>query len=526
MVAIPQHNYGVLQWAGRPLWSTLALIGLPIVVVIGISAAMGGQIPKGALYGVAAALGIVLVISTVRNVEWLLAAVVLYLPLSKLMPAVVAPGLNGVNILMLLILLAWAVALQRKQCSIIKGVPYGRVMLWYALFSIVSVFTIMQDPLGKEYFLAEGVTEFKGWLDQFILFFGFANLIKGGAMARRIIIYCVIGSVIAECLGILEMLSKQGLSSIEKSRVNGPPLQPNNFGAFIVYNLSPIIAFFVLNFRKWYAWLAVPYVLISLKLLLATFSRGAYIGLALASGSAVFFRGLVFTAIMAVLGILAAVNFPQLIPDALRDRMSSTTSGYNSVTLDSSANTRLILWEAGLEMTVESPVFGKGFMGFSMLKSQYTDVPVFEGDPHNMYLYLSSEMGIPALLLFLLLLYGFFRCALRVYRTADDNSSRVIGLGGLTMVAGVVAINMFGTRMVNSDVSGYFWIYFAVLIALLRERDQRDRERERPAKTVDESATTLQVGKTGRQHRPDKSRTQSSMATSLRERGRLHRERR
>jgi O-antigen ligase len=152
--------------------------------------------------------------------------------------------------------------------------------------------------------------------------------------------------------------------------------------------------------------------------------------------------------------------------------MGSTTSGYYSQVYDASTNSRLVLWEAAAEMTVENPILGAGFMGFPLRKSQYTDVPVEETDPHNMYLFICTQMGIPALIVFLLLLFGFFRCSLLVYRTADDPFARVIGLGGLAMIAGVVAINMFGSRMVNSDVSGYFWIYFAVLVSMLRERDQ------------------------------------------------------
>ena len=466
----------ILPWGGRPLWTTLALIGFPVFVIVAFAATSQGA-PQGLLFAVAGVLGIILLISSVYNVEWLLAAVILYLPLSKLMPAIIAPGLNGTNVLLILVLFAWATAAQRSKCGFLQGIRYGRLMLLFAVLSFVSVYTIFQDPLGRSHFMDEGVTEFKGWIDQFILFFAFSNLITNGAMARRIVFYCILGSVIAEAFGFLELLGKQGLSTIEKSRILGPVGQPNNFGAFIVYNLSPLIALLILNYRKWYVLLLIPYLFLSLKLLLATFSRGAYLGLMMAGASATFFRGLIFSAIVAGAGAILLFNNPDLVPESLRARMGSTTSGYYTQVYDASTNSRLVLWEAAMEMTSESPIVGKGFLGYSLLKSQYTDVPVEESDPHNMYLFISAQMGVPALIVFLLLLFGFFRCSLVVYRTADDQFARVIGLGGLAMIAGVVTINMFGSRMVNADVSGYFWIYFAVLVSLLRERDQLLREK-------------------------------------------------
>lgn len=472
MAHLAKTDDSLFQWPGRPLRTTLKLIGLPVSAIVILSILSTEGIPAPLLYGIAGFLGLVLLYSSVNNPEWLLAAIVMYLPLSKMMPAIIAPGLNGTNILLLLLLFAWFLDIQRGKCSIIDNVPFGGLMLAYAALSVVSIFTILNDPVGKDQFMGNGITEFKGWMDQFILFFAFSNLIRDGGTARRVVIYCVLGAMIAQGFGLIEMFHKQGLSSIEKSRVLGPVAQPNNFGAFIVYNLSPLLAFFILNIRKWQALLLVPYFLISLKLLLATFSRGAYIGLMMAGVTATFFRGLLFSAIVAAIGGLLIFNFPELMPDSIRDRMAGSSAGYNSESYDQSINSRFILWEAAVEMTSESPLFGKGFSGFPMLKAQYTDVAVNESDPHNMYLFISSQLGVPALIVFLLLLFGFFKSSLIVYRSAEDRLAEAIGLGGLAMVAGVATINMFGSRMVNIDVSGNFWIYFAVLGALLRERQQ------------------------------------------------------
>ena len=89
-------------------------------VIVAFAATSQGA-PQGLLFAVAGVLGIILLISSVYNVEWLLAAVILYLPLSKLMPAIIAPGLNGTNVLLILVLFAWATAAQRSKCGFLAG---------------------------------------------------------------------------------------------------------------------------------------------------------------------------------------------------------------------------------------------------------------------------------------------------------------------------------------------------------------------------------------------------------------------
>jgi len=494
MAAVVEPRLPVTPWAGRQLWSTLALIGIPVSVVFAFSLTGDGA-PAAVLYGVSGILGAILAIGAVYRSEWLIATAVLYMPLSKQIPANIGPGINGPNVLLLLLLLAWIVNSIRNRRGLIEGVRYGKLMTVYAFLSLISVWVLLQNPVGRDYFWADGITELKGWLDQFVLFLALGSLISNGAIARRVVVYCVLGTLVAQAYGFLEYLDVGEASSIDDARLLGPAGQPNDFGAFIVYNISPIIAYAVLNVWKIRTWLLIPYFLLTLRLLLATFSRGAYIGLMMASGAATYFRGkLFFAAVLVASGILLW-NYPQLVPDSVRDRFGATTTGYNSPDLDKSSNSRLILWEAAIEMTAERPLSGHGFVSFRLLKSQYTDVPVEESDPHNQYLYVASQLGLPALLVFLALLYGFYRSSLLVYRFGPDMSSRVIGLGGLTMLAGVVTINMFGSRMVNSEVSGYFWVYFAVLISLLREWETAIREKAEGSDDDDSSVKQ-------RKHRP------------------------
>ena len=120
-------------------------------------------------------------------------------------------------------------------------------------------------------------------------------------------------------------------------------------------------------------------------------------------------------------------------------------------------------------MTLESPIFGKGFKMFPQLKNQYTEIFVHESDNHNMYLYISSQMGIPALITFLLIFYRMYQMSKRVAKAAPDGFGQVIGLGGVSTVVSVGVVNIFGSRMVGIEVCGYVWIYLAIIIHLFHE---------------------------------------------------------
>ncbi len=462
------------SWAGAPLRSTLAFLALPATLAFAILV-LGLRLPSFALYGIAAVIGLVLLSRVFRDPEWLLAAFILYIPLSKLFVVPIAPGLNGTNALLALLLVAWATHASRAGRPLFVTMPSSRLVgLWCAV-TLLSVATA-GFTFGFGDVLGEHAGDIKGWLDPFIVFFAFLHLIRDGAMARRVVLYMMLGALVVLALGAQEWLDKRWLDSIDKARLLGPQLQPNDFGAFLVYIAGPFLGVFLTQLRRVRAWLVVPYLALLAKILLATFSRGAFIGMALAGVAAGWVRGRVFLLVMGLLGAGLLVATPQLVPESLTERMSQTRDTESAEELDASSQTRLVLWQAAIDMSLESPILGKGFKSFPRLKGQYTATDVPESDNHNMFLYISSQMGIPALLLFLWLLFRTYRLGVHVYRSGGDAFGRAIGMGAVAMVVGVVGVNMFGSRMVDIVVSAYFWIYLAALAHLWLEAESQARQ--------------------------------------------------
>jgi len=459
------------------LLRTLGFLAVP-GSILALSMVLHVRIPSPLLYALAGVVGLIIGVRSLTDPEWLMAGFLLYMPLSKEVIVPLAPGVNGVNIFTAMLILAAVVTSRRDGRPFMPRVPHTRLMTWWAILSCFSVVTLILRPGGLSYLVDDVALDFKGWLDQFFVFFLFVSLIRDGEMARRMVVYMMVGAVLAYVLGFQEMLDKQGLASLEKSRVLGPQLQPNSFGAFIVYSLPPFIGLFAVNLRRIRAWLSLPAFALVAKVLLATFSRGAYLAMGATALAAGYLRGKWLLA-AGLGGVLIVVLYlPQLLPGSLVARMDDTMvqSAY-SEHVDKSSETRLILWHAGVDMTLESPVFGKGFRVFPLLKSEYTERPVAESDNHNMYLYISSQMGIPAVVVFLLILYRLYRSGKTVYRNSRDRFNRAVGLGGAMMAVGVAVTNMFGSRMTNIEVCGYVWVYFAVLSHLLIElRDNEEAE--------------------------------------------------
>jgi O-antigen ligase len=293
-------------------------------------------------------------------------------------------------------------------------------------------------------------------------------------------IYIMMGAVIVLVLGVQEWLEKRGASSIEKARLLGPQMQPNDFGAFMAYASAPFLALLLSNLGSLRAWLAaLPYLAMSARILIATFSRGAYLGMGLAAIVAAYLRGKLFILFVAVVGLILVTAVPEIVPGSMRARMAQTSysSAGGEEKLDGSVQTRFILWDAALKMTLESPIFGWGFKAFPKFKGQFTATEVEESDNHNMYLYLSSQMGIPAVLLLGLILWRMYSLGARLYRHGRDSFTRSIGMTAGALAAAAFLVNMFGSRMVDICVTAPFWIIFAIVSRLSMELQvQQERE--------------------------------------------------
>lgn len=448
----------------RPVVGFLLIPGL---IVLGITLT-GGHWPKAILYPLAFAMGMWVLFSAFRGVELVLAVLLFYVPFSPVYVIPLAPGINGTNSLVALGLLAVIVQAKSKSVDWInmrKGTP---LILVYAVITSLSGLTMaVMYPDGHHYLLGDEFHNYKGWIEQFLIYFIALSCIRDHATAKRVFFYMVVGSVLVVIYALPEMYSKLGLSSIEKSRVNGPMGQANEFGGLLAYTMMFSCGLFLAYFRHIRAWLTAPYFLLALKLLISTFSRGAYLALAVGGLAAGYLRGKVFFATWGLCAIAFFIIFPQFIPESIVARLNHSVAETESTSapkqLDKSSEHRLILWKAAADMTLESPITGKGFKGFQKIKHLYTERPVHEKDPHNYYFYVASQMGLPALVIFVFILIFAFSMGWRLSKHPHDTYIRGMGIAGASAVVTYAAVCMFGSRAVNPEFTAYFWVMVACM---------------------------------------------------------------
>jgi len=455
-------DYGFPAWEGlRPV---LLFLLFPAMLAVGV--ATTGPWPIWMLYGLAGLMGLYVFASAFKTVELVLACFLLYVPFSTTYVIPVAPGVNGTNMLILLGLFASAMAKASGRSSWLNW-PRGTTTVFiFGFLSALSGFTILREPLGYEYLMYTELLSYKAWLDQFVMYFIALSCIRNIETAKRVVIYMCIGTFILALYAIPEMLDKMGGATIDKSRIGGPHQQPNMFGGFLAYTMLPIVAIFVTYIKDIRAWLLTPYFLLGAKLLITTFSRGAYVAMAVGGFMAAYFKGKGFLIFFGTLGLCVLLVFPSLFPDAIKDRLFPTEERVQSAQpeqLDKSSEHRIILWRAGGKMILESPILGKGFKGFPKLKGEYTERDIWESDPHNTYIYIASQMGLPALALFLMILGYSFHLGRTLSRNKEDLFIRAIGIGGASATVCYAIICMFGSRAVNLEFTSNFWAYLVCM---------------------------------------------------------------
>ena len=132
-------------------------------------------------------------------------------------------------------------------------------------------------------------------------------------------------------------------------------------------------------------------------------------------------------------GFYASTNISSRIQQALQDIIH-----YEPGNSRSSLGMRLDWWGNSIELIRQKPVFGHGTGSFAEKQRELIEgtMTMPTDNPHNEYLFIGVQLGLPGIALFLLLLLSQWRCSARLAR-----QRRFLGQGiVLTMATGCVII--------------------------------------------------------------------------------------
>lgn len=459
-----------------PLSKQLIGIMLLIVGTLGYIVTSEAEIPKAVLISLGA-LGLMgLFLVGLARPEIPLYLMVAYVPFSKQLAGDFGgfmTAFNLTNLLLLIIVFGWISGASTGRQAAFEWhrmhVPVFLIGLWGA-----TAFWAITGSYGFWYFTSN-VAGFKRWLDPIIIYFLFFHLVQNKQRWRNVVVIMMLSVVMVAVMAIWEYQDVRSAGSLERARVYGIADNPNSLGAFFVYYMFLFAAFWLQRLGQGLRWWLLAPFLVCFRAIMVTFSRGAYLAFALGALALAFLRSkLLF--FLACGALAFALTNPWVLPEGIRYRLMESTFKNSNVELidaysgpglekrvDASAAVRFLIWEGAHRMIADHPVFGIGLGEFQRTIRRY--VPELDRgyDAHNAYLLAAAEQGIPMAAAFVLLLLMTAWTAYRVYRRTDDPFIQATAMALFAGTAGLSLANMFGSRMNSMEVSGYFWMFAALM---------------------------------------------------------------
>lgn len=183
----------------------------------------------------------------------------------------------------------------------------------------------------------------------------------------------------------------------------------------------------------------------------ATGSRGAFIGIA-ATAVFVFLRGSAKVRMTFIIVVpLALAVMLVLLPHQVLHRFATTFSSEADITeaedegAVASKEVRMALLKASARLTLEHPIFGVGPGEFSDVmsgKATAAGQPSSVQMAHNAYTQLSSEAGIPSLILLIAAMVSTYRLLKKTEQMAGTSPAyREIGMAAYCVIIALVAFS-------------------------------------------------------------------------------------
>jgi len=242
-------------------------------------------------------------------------------------------------------------------------------------------------------------------------------------------------------------------------------------------------------------WIRVSLLIIILFFVVSiflTYARAALLALIFATivGYAIKKRlvNFIMPAIYAVI-VLTGVYLGQdkryidLRPDFEHTYMHSNYSSHLIATIqgrDLSSMERLYRWVAAIRMSADEPFTGYGPHGFYYHYKSYA-LPLFRtyvskneehSTTHNYFLYMLTEQGWPAMILYAILIIVVFAQAQKIYHRFNDLFYQYVTLG-LAMAFAVCFVNNFFSELIETHKVGTL---FYLILALLVVLDKKSRD--------------------------------------------------
>lgn len=353
-----------------------------------------------------------------------------------------------------ILLLGTILGLLVKRQEVIPKNPWRKFFLVLAVFYYISLwegsfFTDVPLPI---WITDTRFSEWKNYVEMFLLAMVVPSVIKEKWEIRNLIIVMCL-SVLVVNRSYISLMSQRDLSHFSYEVRDAGPLGyagVNGLAAFEAMFMSFLIGIYAV-IKKIPAKIGILALLSTCGYcLLYAFSRGGYFGVLVG----MLVVGALRMRTLLVLAAFIVIGWQVLLPTSVQERITMTTGdAAEGGQFDSSAQTRLVLWEDAISLFKRNPITGTGFETYEFMGrvGPYRDT-------HNYYVKVLAETGIVGMALYLALLGKLVKSGSSLFYGTEDPFWKAIGLGFLALVFCAIALNFFGDRWTYQQVDGYLWV--------------------------------------------------------------------
>jgi putative inorganic carbon (hco3(-)) transporter len=263
----------------------------------------------------------------------------------------------------------------------------------------------------------------------------------------------------------------QALSTSSTARVGGPINAPNLWAQVLVA-VSTLVVFRIFHEKQMGLKLVAVLMLgIMLYIVLNTYSRGAYLVIAINAALLLFMFRKRFNPILPLAGAIILVLAIPFLPVTYRDRFTSlfVVTAENGIYQDTSLRGRSSEMLTGLAMFAEHPILGVGTGNYPANYQRYAQLIGIEfraeaRDPHSLYVQLLAETGILGTVTFLGMAFFLFD-ALNKACTAIEKSPRLADwLPWISSYRFAILSYLLTSIFLHNAYIRYLWILIAMAL--------------------------------------------------------------
>ncbi|MBR4030868.1 MAG: O-antigen ligase family protein, partial [Clostridia bacterium] len=226
---------------------------------------------------------------------------------------------------------------------------------------------------------------------------------------------------------------------------------PNVYGEYLILIIMINVALFATLKRPLLKICTLILLALSGLCMILTYSRGCWIGIALAVALFLFIYSKKVFLLFAVLGVVGLF----FLPESVMTRLLSIGN-----LADSSTSYRVYIWQGTMNMLKDFWVtgIGVGTSAFNHVYPIYAFGAISAPHPHNLYLLLLSEMGILGLLVFVVLMIMMLK---KLFVTANKSKDKTISAYSAALFSALVGFlvqGIFDNVWYNYRVFLLFWI--------------------------------------------------------------------